>query len=406
MVKMDLSWTPTRLRSLLSQDATYGIVKAGAFVRNGVPMIRGGDIKGGRIGREMPFVTEAKSDEYKRTVLKRGDVLIALVGYPGESAVVPDDLDGANISRAVGLLRPGKGLLSEFLCCYLNSPIGRSEFLKPSAGSAQIVVNLRDLNNLLVPLPGHVDEQRAIAEALSDSDALIESLESLIAKKSSIIKGVTESLLSGQIRLPGYRSPWRCSNIGDHYSFKNGLNKEKRFFGYGTPIVNYVDVFSNPFVTSQEITGRVSLTKAERENFSARNGDIFFTRTSETVEEIGLSAVLLGDVPDAVFSGFLLRARPKTDEISPLFAAYLFRSPSVRRQIVSKASYTTRALTNGRSLSAVTFQMPSHDEQTAIESAISDMDKEMKKLRDRLKKVELLKEGMRHSLLTGSLRLA
>ncbi|WQP04925.1 restriction endonuclease subunit S (plasmid) [Sinorhizobium meliloti] len=405
MVKVDVNWTPTRLRSLLSQDATYGIVKAGTFVQNGVPMIRGGDIKGGRIGRDMPLVSESKSEEYKRTVLKRGDVLIALVGYPGESAVVPHDLEGANISRAVGLFRPGKGLLPEFLCCYLNSSIGRSEFLKPSAGSAQIVVNLRDLNNLSVPLPRDIDEQKAVAEALSDADALIESLESVITKKNWILDGATESLLSGHIRLPGFRSSWSAKTIGDFYDFKNGLNKEKRFFGFGTPIINYVDVFSKPFVTPSEIAGCVSLTYAERENFSARNGDVFFTRTSETVDEIGLSGVLLGDLPDAVFSGFLLRARQKTDEILPLFAAYLFRSPAVRRQIISKASYTTRALTNGRALSAVKIDIPPRDEQAAIASTISDMGRELTELNAQLRKVKLLKEGMRHALLTEGVRL-
>ena len=160
-------WTPTRLRDVLAQDATYGIVKAGTFVRSGIPMLRGGDIKNGRIARDMPHVSEAKSEEFKRTVLRDADVVIALVGYPGECAVVPPDLAGANISRAVGLLRPSKVLSPDFLSCYLNSDSGRAEFLKPSAGSAQIVVNLKDLNNLTVPLPRDKAEQKAIAAALN-----------------------------------------------------------------------------------------------------------------------------------------------------------------------------------------------------------------------------------------------
>src|SRR5690606_2854156 len=98
------------------------------------------------------------------------------VGYPGESAVVPMHLEGANISRAVGLLRPGRNITPDVLVCYLNSPVGRRSFLTPSAGSAQLVVNLKDLNRLQIPVPV-LDEQRAISEFLSDMEAEIMALE-------------------------------------------------------------------------------------------------------------------------------------------------------------------------------------------------------------------------------------
>jgi type I restriction enzyme S subunit len=98
-------WEPVSLIDLLTQNATYGIVKAGEFQDTGVPMVRGGDIKGGKISTsDIPFVTEEKSNEFSRTILKVNDVVIALVGYPGEAAKVTLELEGANISRAVGLL--------------------------------------------------------------------------------------------------------------------------------------------------------------------------------------------------------------------------------------------------------------------------------------------------------------
>jgi type I restriction enzyme S subunit len=397
-------WAVTRLRDLLVQDATYGIVKAGNFVRSGVPMLRGGDIKNGRIGRDMPHVSQAKSDEFKRTILKENDVVIALVGYPGEAAVVSADLAGSNISRAVGLLRPSQKLLPHFLCCFLNSEEGRAEFLRPSAGSAQLVVNLRDLNNLAIPLPPHA-EQRAIAEALSDADSLIESLEALIEKKRAIQQGAMQELLSGQRRLEGFAGEWSNPSLGDFFTFKNGLNKEKSAFGAGTPIINYMDVFVLPHIRSNHVRGRVTLSSAERENFSVRKGDVFFTRTSETVEEIGLAAVLIDEINDAVFSGFVLRARPTSKSLDNLFTGFALRSERVRRQIVATASYTTRALTNGRLLSAVTLATPPYDEQVAIGETLSVMDAEIGELESKLTKARQIKQGMMQELLTGMVRL-
>jgi type I restriction enzyme S subunit len=155
-----------QLRTVLEQSATYGIVKAGNFQKSGVRMLRGGDIKGGQIVGDPPFVTDKKSDEFSRTILQKDDVVIALVGYPGEAAVVPDWMIGGNISRAVGLLRPNDLITSEYLTCYLNSSAGRAAFLKPSAGSAQIVVNLSDLNQLNIPLPS-IQIQIEIAKVIS-----------------------------------------------------------------------------------------------------------------------------------------------------------------------------------------------------------------------------------------------
>ncbi len=85
--------------------------------------------------------------------------------------------------------------------------------------------------------------------------------------------------------------------------------------------------------------------------------------------------------------------------------AYCFRSEYVRSQIISKASYTTRALTNGRILSAVMLPVPSHPEQTAIATILSDMDAEITTLETKLAKNCQLKQGMMHNLLTGRIRL-
>jgi len=189
------------------------------------------------------------------------------------------------------------------------------------------------------------------------------------------------------------------------FSFKNGLNKAKEFFGFGTPIVNYLDVFGSSVIRSANLQGRVSLSRAELKNFDVQKGDVFFTRTSETAEEIGIASVMFDEPTDTVFSGFVLRARPLNKRLNDGFKAYCFRSASVRKQITSKASYTTRALTNGRILSEVLLPLPSLPEQTAIATVLSEMDAELAALEARREKTRALKQGMMQELLTGRIRL-
>ena len=198
---------------------------------------------------------------------------------------------------------------------------------------------------------------------------------------------------------------WDVVLLGDLFVFKNGLNKAKRFFGTGTPIVNYMDVFERPGLTKDDLPGRVNLSPEEVKNFEVRLGDVFFTRTSETVEEVGVASVMLDEPCDTVFSGFVLRARPRDGRLNDRFKQYCFATRAIRSQIVSNATYTTRALTNGRSLSAVRIAVPPKPEQRAIAEALSDVDGLLAALEKLIAKKRAIKQAAMRQLLTGKTRL-
>ncbi len=140
---------------------------------------------------------------------------------------------------------------------------------------------------------------------------------------NQVIEDRIEQINAGQV-LEGYKKTqtgiapieWETTVLSELFTFKNGLNKEKGAFGEGTPIVNYVDVYKKRSLRVCDLLGKVTLTKKERENYNVQKGDVFFTRTSETIDEIGLSSVILEDVADTVFSGFILRARPQNEKLS------------------------------------------------------------------------------------------
>ena len=198
---------------------------------------------------------------------------------------------------------------------------------------------------------------------------------------------------------------WSVLPLGNHFTFKNGLNKAKGFFGYGTPIVNYMDVYNKRGISADSLQGRVSLSAHERSAYEVRKGDVFFTRTSETVNEVGISAVMLDEPKDTVFSGFVLRARPKDDRLDDRFKQYCFSSCCVRIQITSQSTETTRALTNGRALSAVDIPLPPKPEQRAIAEALGDADALIESLERLIAKKRDVKQGAMQELLAGRRRL-
>ena len=167
---------------------------------------------------------------------------------------------------------------------------------------------------------------------------------------------------------------WTEHTLGDIFIFKNGLNKEKGAFGQGTPIVNYTDVWKKRGLRAKDINGRVALSEKEIQTYEAKAGDVFFTRTSETIDEIGYSSVLLEDVENAVFSGFVLRARPYNDLVHREYNQYCYSEPLMRQEIIKRSSMTTRALTSGPMLSQVAINLPSQREQSKIAEILMKWD--------------------------------
>ena len=154
--------------------------------------------------------------------------------------------------------------------------------------------------------------------------------------------------------------------VGDLFDFKNGLSKGKEFFGKGTPIVKYTDVYKNRRLRACDVSGLVTCTDKELETLSVLRGDVLFTRTSEVAEEVGLSAVMLDDVKDCVFNGFVIRARPRTQMVLPEYSAYCFSVKGFREFVTRNCSFTTRASLSGKTIAEYEIDLPTIERQREI----------------------------------------
>lgn len=173
------------------------------------------------------------------------------------------------------------------------------------------------------------------------------------------------------------KSEWREYLLGDLYNFSSGLSKNSKEFGFGKPFLSFKTVFNN-YILPEELPDLVNSNVDEQERCSIMKGDIFLTRTSENLNELGMSSVALRDYPEATFNGFTKRLRPKGKQIYPLYVAYYMRSPFFRANINSMASMTTRASLNNDILSRLPIQVPTYGEQEKIGDILYSFDKKIK----------------------------
>lgn len=374
-----------------------------AYWNGDVPWITTAQVDFNTITQAEQFITVEGVKNSAAKALPPGTLLMALYGQGKTRAKVAILGIEATTNQACAAISINSGISRAFVFHYLASQYDAIRGLSNTGNQENL--NGAIVRSIPIPVPS-LREQSAITDALSEMDALISGLGQLISKKRNLKQAAMQKLLTGMHRLPGCQGEWNFRTLGELFMFKNGLNKGKEFFGEGTPIVNYMDVYQNSAVYSQGLEGRVTVSQQELRNFEVKKGDVFFTRTSETVAEVGVAAVMLDELQDTVFSGFILRARAMTHDLCDEFKRYCFASHAVRQQIVSKSTYTTRALTNGRVLSNVVLALPPRDEQKAIAAVLSDMDAEIEALERKRDKTRLVKQGMIQELLTGRRRLA
>jgi type I restriction enzyme S subunit len=172
----DSAWEELPLSALTSANITYGVVQPGTSVGDGVPMVRVNNFSGHSLRLdEVVRISRKVESKYERTRIQGGDVLITVVGSVGQVAIVPPELRGWNIARAVALIRPNAPGLSRWIAYFLRSPIAQHRMGIAANTTVQTTVNLKDLRSMLVPMPPE-SIRRGISELLGALDDRIDLL--------------------------------------------------------------------------------------------------------------------------------------------------------------------------------------------------------------------------------------
>lgn len=337
--------------------------------------------------------------------------------YDFEGAYVTWTTDGVNAGTV--FYRSGK-----FNCtnvCGTIKPIQHNTFYVALALSQRTgryvsrnLANPKLMNDVMkqvaIALPPSVDEQYEIANAITESDELIISLELLIAKKRDIQQAAMQQLLTGQRRLPGFSREWTVRRLGDHLSFlRNGTNSRAELSAEGdVHYLHYGDIHGsqylllNPATTSIPCLPRDKAKRLDR----LENGDLVFADASEDLDGVGKSVeVQLPENMELVSGLHTIAVRFDKEVMADGFKAYLQFIPKFRSHLRQLAAGTKVYATNRSHIASAELKLPGIEEQAAIASILSDMDTELAALEARRDKTRQLKQGMMQELLTGRIRL-
>lgn len=280
-------------------------------------------------------------------------------------------------------------------------------------------INAESVKAYELPFPS-VSEQNAIVDIIkrksTQIDALIsnaqQQIEKLKAYKQSVI---TETVTKGldpdvEMKDSGYDfigmipASWEICKLRHIGTLQNGISKGGEFFGTGFPFVSYGDIYKN-FTLPEAVDGLVNTTETERKQYSVERGDIFFTRTSETIEEVGFSCVCEKTIPDATFAGFVIRVRPFNDKLLTGFAKYYFRSSHHRFYLVKEMNLVTRASLSQGLLKSMPVLVPTKEEQQEISDYLdrkcAQIDKLITLKQQKIEKLQQYKKSLIYEYVTG-----
>ena len=283
----------------------------------------------------------------------------------------------------------------------LESPSVKMQLRRLATGLKVFGISRQALRDIRIPLPP-LSEQRAIAEALSDMDGLLQSQDALIGKKRAIKQAVMQQLLTGKTRLPGFSGAWETRQLGELGPFAKGRGiRRDDVSDEGVPCIRYGELYTRYKDYVLKPVARIPLTAAS-ESLPIKTGDLLFAGSGETSGEIGRCAAYLGK-EQAYAGGDVVVLTPLSQ--SSLYLGYLMNHPTVTAQKARMAQGDAVVHISSRNLAQIQIDLPSLEEQTAIAAVISDMDADISALEKRRDKTRALKQGMMQQLLTGRTRL-
>lgn len=349
---------------------------------------------------------------YKRCDVKRGDLLLTKDGANTGNAAINNIDEEFSLLSSVAFLRfqPGKFKAEYFLQQILSSQ-GQRQIQDSMAGNAITRLTLEKIKELRFPAPPTKAEQEAIADALSDADALIESLEQLIAKKRQIKQGVMQELLTGKRRLPGFEGAWEENTFGEILTYlTTATNSRSDLVDDGdTYYIHYGDIhtrFHNHLNFRTTQPPRIERSSCRNATL-LKSGDWVMADASEDFEGVGKSIEIQGleENTKAVAGLHTFALRERVPTFAPGFKGHLGNLKSLHDQYLRVSTGMKVYGVSKTALKDLELPVPTTEEQTAITEILSDMDAEIAALKAKLSKARQVKQGMMQELLTGRTRL-
>jgi type I restriction enzyme S subunit len=364
--------------------------------------LRGFNIGENRIiEKDFVRISNSLSMRLKRSRLYKDDVIYPCVGTIGNAAVIKEN-DKYHIQQNIAKITPSKGKVnSEYLAYYLMSYLGLNEITKFNGTSSQPNILVGSLRRYSIIIP-KLAEQTAIANALSDMDALISQTEKLIEKKKAIKQGAMQELLKP-------REGWVTKKLGDVGKCHRGVSYNPEVDLYKYDENNTVRLLRSNNIQQQSIdlVGLQFVGQSRvKPNQILQENDIVICMANGSKQLVGKAGVFSkSDHYSYTFGAFMGCFRTEQKFALPAFIALNFQTNNYRNHIDVLLSGSSINNLNPNNIESIEISLPTISDQLLISNIIGDMDKEIANKKNKLNKLKQQKQGMMQALLTGKIRL-
>lgn len=401
-------WSLEKLGENIETDKPicYGVLKPGDFYKDGVPMVKIEDLKGNKLKEDgIHKISEELDEEFSRSRVNGGEVLISIQGTIGRMAVVPEEFEG-NISRTIARIVPND-INSYWLKSYMLSPPARKLMDALTVGTTRASLNigeLRDFEILTPPKP----EQRKIATILYNVDQAIQKTEEIIEQTQRVKKGVMQDLFTKgyydheeyqktrlgprKIEIP---NKWKITRFDDFSEVQQGLQiaKSKRYKENGENRYRYITVqhLKDPSDKKQRW-----FIEKPREKVICTKDDVLMTRTGNTGEVV--------TNVKGVFHNNFFKVDFDRDILKKKYLVSYLRSEMVQNLLISYAGITTIPDLNHADFGRIPLLIPPKEEQKKIAETLGSVDEKIDQEKNKREQLKRLKKGLMQNLLTGKVR--
>lgn len=315
--------------------------------RRGVPS----DVKGGKLRCSPGDVIFGKRRAYQR-----------------KAAIV--DFEGICSAHAFVFRANPEVIDSKLFPFFLHSDQFMHRMVDISVGGLSPTINWGDLKHQEFFIPPK-EEQTRLAELLWSLDDLIEKdlltyqktkFQSKIYLTKAFRKGAFLNQKSKETSYGPIPENWELKSLKELGEFKNGINKGKNDFGHGKPFINLLDLFGYKELYKKDFE-LVNVNSNELKQFNVRKGDVMFIRSSVKPSGVGLTTLIQEDLPETVYSGFIIRFRPFSDQLSNTFKKYCFYEDRFRYSLIRRSTVSANTNINQESLNKLEIPVPPPSEQ-------------------------------------------
>ena len=258
-----------------------------------------------------------------------------------------------------------------FLSYYLLTVMEKK--VREVQGTSIKGITVQEVKSFPLRLPS-LAEQRKIAGLLSLIDERIEVQNAIIKEQEALKASLLRRLFDRTLRFPEFTDEWKKVKLGEVGKMYNGLSGKKAAdFGAGYPFITYKMVFDSGVIDMSKVS-YVEIRPGEKQN-KVREGDIFFTTSSETIDEVGMSSVLLRDADNLFLNSFCFGYRLNTPNLTTSqYLGYMLRGPQMRMRISSLGQGITRFNISKEKVADLQIAIPSLPEQRKIAALLSAVD--------------------------------